>query len=141
MSEATVGKQTSFRRWDGDNYVHLSEIVNITGPGKTRETIDVTSLDTEKYREFITGMRDGGTYTFTMIFRRDTYDVIDNDFEDDDAQSYEVFLPDSEETSFEFEGLVTELPLTIVPDDKITVDVSIKVTGEPVLNSGSGSSA
>ncbi|GAH41002.1 unnamed protein product, partial [marine sediment metagenome] len=35
----------------------------------------------------------------------------------------------------------TDLPLTIVADDKITADVSIKVTGEPVLNSGSGSSA
>lgn len=142
MSNAIDGIGTSFRRWDGTDFVHISEILNITGPGKTRETIEVTSLDSlDKYREFIGGLRDGGTITFTMIFRRDTYDIMNADFESDDLQNYEVYMSqDPEETSFEFEGLVTELPLTVAPGDKITADVTIKLSGSITVNSGSGSS-
>jgi len=143
MSEAILGLGASFRRWDGSNWVHLAEIMNIAGPGKSRDTPEVTTLDsTDGYREFMSGLRDGGTVTFTMIFRRDTYGIIDDDFEDDDLQNYEIYLAqDPEGTSFEFEGLVTELPLTIAPGDPMTVDVTIKLSGSVTVNTGSGSSA
>ncbi len=141
-SQATPGVGTTFRRWDGINWVEIAEIKQITGPGKTRTTIDVTSLDsTAGYNEFIGGFRDGGTVVLAMIFRRDTYEIMDDDFESDDLQNYEIYLPDDEFTSIEFEGLVTELPLEIAPDDAITTNVTIKVSGQPVMNSGSGSSA
>ena len=141
-SQATAGVGTTFRRWDGTNWVEIAEIKQITGPGKTRTTIDVTSLDsTAGYNEFIGGFRDGGTVVLAMIFRRDTYEIMDDDFESDDLQNYEIYLPDDEFTSIEFEGLVTELPLEIAPDDAITTNVTIKVSGQPVMNSGSGSSA
>jgi len=143
MSNAVTGVGTSLRRWTpASGWVEIAEVLNITGPGKSRETIDVTSLDsTDGYRDFIGGFREGGTWTFSMIFSRDTYEIINDDFESDTIQNYEIFLADVEATSFEFEGLVTELPLTIVPDDKITVDVTIQVKGIVTINSGSGSSA
>ena len=59
---------------------------------------------------------------------------------DYDAQNYEIVLPDAENTTLEFEGLVTELPLTVPADDKVTADVTIQITGEVTLNSGSGPS-
>lgn len=143
MSQAILGLGTSFRRWDGSDYVHISEIINIAPQAKSRDTPEVTTLDsTDGYRDFMSGLRDGGVVTFTMIFRRDTYNIIDTDFESDDLQNYEIYLSqDPEETSFEFEGLVTELPLTVAAGDPITVDVSIKISGQPIMNSGSGSSA
>ncbi len=141
MSLAVSGKGTLFRRWDETNWVDLAEIVTITGPGMTRASIDVTSLSsTGGYREFIGGFRDGGTVTLAMIFRRDNFDTMKADFEDDGLQNYEILLPDAETTSLEFEGLVMELGLAIPTDDKITMDVTIQVSGEPVINSGSGSS-
>jgi len=141
-SLAVAGVGTSFRRWDGTDWVEIAEIKSITGPGKSRTTIDVTSLDsTGGYNEFIGGFRDGGTVVLAMIFRRDTFEIMNDDFESDDLQNYEILLPDDESTSFEFEGFVTELPLTISPEDAVTVDVTIKVSGQPVINSGSGSSA
>ncbi len=140
-SEGIAGIGTLFRRWDGVNWVNISEIKNISGPSKSRTTIDVTSLDsTGGYKEFIAGLKDPGGVTLAMIFRRDTYDIMNDDFEDDLLQNYEIFLPDAEYTSFEFEGLVTELPLNIPTDEAITMDVVIKVSGEVTVNSGSGSS-
>jgi len=137
-----AGVGTLFRRWDGANWVNISEIKNISGPSKSRTTIDVTSLSsTGGYKEFIAGLKDPGGVTLAMIFRRDTYEIMNDDFEDNTLQNYEIFLPDPEYTSFEFEGLVTELPLTIPTDEAITCDVVIKVSGEVTINSGSGSSA
>ena len=139
-SKAVSGVGTVFNRWNGATWDKLAEINSISGPSMTRDTIDVTSLDsTGGYREFITGFRDAGTISLAMNFTRATYDKMLADFENADAQSYEIILPDDDVTSFEFCGLVTELPLEIPTDDKITANVTIKITGQVVVNSGSGS--
>lgn len=140
MSNAISGVGTLFRRWNGSSWNNLAEVNSITGPGKSRDTIDVTSLSsTGGYREFIAGFRKGGTVVLKMNFTRYNYDLLNDDFEDDDMHNYGIILPDSEETAIEFEGLVTELPLTIPTDDKITVDVTIQISGQPTVNSGGSS--
>lgn len=142
MAISGVGAQ--FRRWNSIDgaWETIAEINNITGPGMSRETIDTTALDTSGgYRTFIAGFRDSGTITMSMNFTRDGYETMKDDFEDDNAQNYEIILPDSDTTSLEFEGLVTECPLTIPPDDKITMDITIKISGQVTLESGSGPSA
>lgn len=140
-SNAISGVGTVFQRWDGSAWVKLAEINSISGPSMTRDFIDVTSLDsTGGFREFIAGFRDGGTVSLTMNFTRATYDVVFADFEDDEPHYYEIVLPDDVHTSFEFCGYVTELPLEIPTDDKITANVTIKVSGKVTKNSGSGSS-
>jgi predicted secreted protein len=136
-SKATSGVGTQFRRWSGSAWVALAEVNSINGPTMTRDFIDVTSLDsTGGYREFITGFRDAGTISMTMNFTRETYELLKTDFESAVAQNYQIILPDEEDTGFDFEGLVTEIPLTIPTDDKITVDVTIKITGEVLMSSG-----
>ena len=141
-SNAVSGVGTQFRRWTPEgHWDNIAEINSITGPGMSRNTIDVTSLDsTGGYREFITGFRNAGTVTLAMNFTRSTYETMLADFESDSLQSYEILLPDTETTSLEFEGLVTELPLTIPADDKITADVTIQISSQVVINTGSGSS-
>ncbi len=140
MSNAKAGVGTLFRRWSGAAWVNIAEINSISGPNMTRDTIDVTSLDsTGGYREFIGGFRDGGTVQLSMNFIRASIDTMKTDYESDDLQNYEIVLPDDENTTLEFQGLVTELPLEIPPDDKITMTVSIKISGQVTLNSGSGS--
>lgn len=145
-SLAISGVGTQFRRWSGTAWAALAEISSISGPTMTRDFIDVTSLDSVGgYREFIAGFRDGGTVSLTMNFTRATYDLMKQDFEDDTAKFYEIVLPDKDangnliNTSFEFEGLVTELPLEIPTDDKVTANVTIKVNGMVTVNSGAES--
>ena len=141
-SKAIAGVGTVFSRFDPDTgqWQDLAEINSISGPTMTREFIDVTSLDsTDGYKEFITGFRDAGTASLAMNFTRETYDLMKADFEDNQQQNYEIVLPDDDQTSFEFAGLVTEIPLEISPGDKVTVNVTIKLTGPVTVNSGSGS--
>ena len=138
-SNAFSGVGTVFQRWSGSGWVPIAEVNSISGPTMSRDTIDVTSLDsTGGYREFIAGFRDPGTVQLTMNFTNTTYDTMKTDFDDDDAQNYEIVLPDN--TSLEFLGLVTELPVEIAADDKVTSTVSIKISGEVVINSGGSAS-
>lgn len=140
-STAVSGVGTVFNRWSGSAWVALAEINSITGPGMTRDFIDVTSLDsTGGYREFIAGFRDAGTVVLAMNFTRDTYELMKTDFESDTKGNYQIILPDAENTGLDFEGLVTELPLTIPTDDKITADVTIKITGKVEISSGGSTS-
>ena len=133
MSNAFAGVGTVFNR-EGSP---IAEVNSITGPGMTRDFIDVTSLDsTGGYREFIAGFRDGGTVVLNMNFTIATWGLMKDDFENDAAVAYSIVLPDSNGTTISFNGLVTECPVTIPTDDKVTADVTIKVTGEVVVDSG-----
>jgi predicted secreted protein len=139
MSDAIAGVGTVFNREnDGSSgvFTAIAEINSITGPGMTRDFIDVTSLDsTGGYREFIGGFRDGGQVTLNMNFTRDGYEQMRLDFTDDDSVNYQIILPDTSNTTLDFAAFVTDLPLSITPDDKVTVDVTLKVTGEVTLTS------
>jgi len=140
-SNAVAGVGTLFRRWSGTAWVNIAEINSISGPSMSRDTIDVTSLDSVGgYREFIGGFRDSGTLQLSMNFSRSTFGTMKTDFESDTSQNYEIVLPDAENTTLEFVGLVTELPLEITADDKITSSVTLKITGQVTVNSGSGPS-
>ena len=74
-----------------------------------------------------------------MNYTREGLDEFLADFQNDVIQNYEIVLPDN--TSIEFEGYVQEFPLTIPTDSQITMEVTIKVSGAPVINSGANSSA
>jgi predicted secreted protein len=142
MGQPIAGVGTKFKRWDSalGSWEEIAQINSIAGPGMTRDVIDTTALDTEGgYRTFITGFRNPGTVKLSMNFTRETYEKMKEDFESAVVQNYLIHLPDVAETVLEFEGLVTELPLTIAPGDKVTADVSIQISGQVSLSSGSGS--
>lgn len=129
-SNAISGVGTVFKR----NSVASAEVNSITGPNKSRGTIDVTSLDsTGGYKEFIGSFRDGGTVSLNMNFTRATYDDFNDDFESEALQSYDIVLPDTGNTTFSFSGLVTDLGLAIPMEDKVSADVSIKISGVVTL--------
>jgi predicted secreted protein len=140
MTNAISSVGALLKKYTGTAWVSVGEVINISGPTMSRETIDVTSLaSTGGYREFIAGFRDPGTLTFTMNFTRTDYETMKTDFESDTEVDYEMILPDDDVTSLEFSGLVTELPLNLDTGSQITCNITIKVTGQVTVNSGSGS--
>lgn len=136
-SNAFSGVGTKFQVWTNAAWSNIAEINSITGPSMSRTTIDVTSLDsTGGYREFITGFRNAGTVSLSMNFTRATLDVMKNAFESNTIGNYRIALPDVENTTIEFEGLVTEMPLTVPMDDKVTMTVTIQISGPVETDSG-----
>src|SRR6056297_930724 len=99
MSTPVAGKGTEFRRWNADAtssggaWEKIAQVKSIDGPSKSRETLDTTTLDTEGgYRTFIASLRDAGDISLTMNFTRESYELMDNDFEDDSPKNYEIVL-------------------------------------------------
>lgn len=142
MAKSGVGVR--FQKWaavgSSGDWEEIAEIKNITGPSMTRDTIDTTTLNTEGgYRTFITGFRNPGTITLSMNYTRTGYEMLKDDFENDALQNYRIVLPDEEETVLEFEGIVTEIPLTI-PEDLIAVETVIQISGKVDLYSNSSGS-
>lgn len=135
MSDAISGVGTQFKRADSDSsdptFTAIAEVNSITGPNLSRGTIDVTSLDsTGGYREFIGGFRDGGEVSLEMNFTLDGYDKMKDDFESSVLRDYQIILPDTGATTFEFSGLVTAIGMGIPLDNKVTSSVTIKVSGQ-----------
>ncbi len=138
-SGAISGMGVTFWRWNSSTHgwVSIAEISAIDGPTKTRETIEVTALDSVGgYREYIPSLREGGTISLTMNYTRATYDLMNTDFEDNDRQNYLISIPDDDKTHMEFEGLVTEIPFSASVGDKITANVTIKITGKVYIFDG-----
>jgi predicted secreted protein len=143
MSNAISGVGTKFYRDSVDSSGHqwgtpIAEILSISGPTMSRGTIDVTNLDsTGGYREFISGFRDSGQVTLKMNFTRDGYKAMKEDFDYDSPKDYKIVLPDDDATALVFSGFVLDLPMDIPADDKITCDITIKISGVTELSNDS----
>jgi predicted secreted protein len=138
-SNAFSGVGTSFKRSDmasSASFTAIAEVNSITGPNKTRETIDVTSLDSEGgYREFIASFRDAGTVELEMNFTRAGYEDLNTDFETETLVDYQIVLPDTGNTTLDFSGLVVDLGMAVPLDNKVTATVTIKISGQVTLTS------
>lgn len=138
MSKPMSGVGTKFYKWSGSAWGIVAQINSISGPGMSRETIDVTTLDSVGgYREFISGIRNPGQVQLGMNFTATTYAAMKADFESDTMQNYKIELPDTAKTTLEFEGLVMEMPLSIEVADKISADVTIQISGKVEMYDGS----
>lgn len=140
-SNAIAGVGIELRRYNTgtSKWERLAEILSYDGPNKKRDTIDVTNMDsTDGYKEFIGGFRDSGELKCPMNFTRDTYDLMNEDFESETKQTYELAIPDADNTTLSFLGLVTDLGFKADTSKQVQADVTIKVSGKITIDSGSG---
>ena len=121
----------------GTTYETIANVTNVSGPGRKRETIDVTSHDSPGgWMEFIGGLKDGGEISLDINYdpAEDTHDL-DADFDDASPRNYRVvILPDTDdEHTWQIKGVMTELSDEFPYDDKMARTMTIKVTGKPTL--------
>lgn len=137
MSDAVSGIGATFKRSDmatSPTFTAIAEVADINGPNKSRDTTDVTHLgSTEGYKEFIGALRDSGEVSLELNFTYAGYDLINDDFEDDDPRDYQIVLPDTGATTLQFSALCTKLDLKIPKGDKISCNASFKISGKVTL--------
>ena len=73
MTSASIfGHGTFLQIGDGavsEMFTTIAEVMNIDGPNLQQETVEVTSHDsTDRWREFIGGLKDGGEISFGLNF-------------------------------------------------------------------------
>lgn len=142
-TEAIFAHGTLLQRGDGgtptENFTTVAEVTNISGPGLSRDAVDVTSHDSpNKYREFIAGLKDAGEITFDINFipTNATHSVASGvlkDFQDGTRRNYKLVFPDAGNTEWICPCIVTGFEPSEPIDDRLTASVTLKVAGSPTL--------
>jgi len=118
----------------------VGKIETIALGGITKDTIDVTHMaSTGKYREFEAGLIDAGEVTLTtnapIDFASDTtnyYSDLKTEIEKTSStSSWVLTFPNSANISFS--GWVTSFSINDPVGDKITTEVTIKISGKPTF--------
>ena len=134
-------KGTTFKRGDGvtptEAFTAIAQVTNITPPGISRETLDMTAHDSpDDYMEFIGGLKDGGEVSIDLNYDPSLHDVLIADFDDDEPRSYQIVFPDADATTWQFKAVMTGFEPDAPYDDKLSASATFKVSGKPNLDAG-----
>lgn len=132
-TEAAIGHGTIFAMATiaapGD-YVNLAEVTSVKPPPVTRDIIDATHMQSPgKWREFISGLKDGGECTLDLNFVPGgaTSTRLELAQTEEEPSNCKITFPNGAVWYFAAycTGYEPEAPV----DDKMTASVTFKVTG------------
>jgi hypothetical protein len=114
-------------------YVAVAEVVSITPPGVTRESVEATHLKSPgSYKEFIAGLKESGEAQLTLNFVPDESDAIFTAF-GADTGNYQITFPNG--VMMRFAGFFTAWnPPELTAGGKMEATATIKATGAPTLH-------
>lgn len=119
-----------------DSGVTWDPVANVTEVGvldASAETIDTTAHDTANgWRTYIGGVKDGGELKMSVNYDPAIHGAI-FDLLGDDGIKHKVTLPDAGAAEIVFSGIVTGFSVGAPFDDKLSGEVTVKVTGVPVI--------
>lgn len=112
------------------SWIEFAEVKSIAGPSRDKQLHDVTHLRSpNRYREWKSGLKDGGELTLTVNFIPGDASVTAafDAFESESPQNYRLFYPEGEVSTFTGE-------LFNITDEKafdgiLSATIQIKVTG------------
>jgi predicted secreted protein len=117
-----------------DLYVPLSEVKSITPPSADVDQVEVTHMQSpNRYREFISGLIDGGEASFEMNFIPGStsddriFELLSLPVGQSRRRSCRISFPNG--VTWTFDGEVTGYEPTVPFDDAMTATVTLKVTG------------
>jgi len=115
-----------------DTYTSLAEVLSITPPSISVETIGATHMASDDgFREYIAGLKDGGEVTVNMNYVEASATLLQTLV----LAGYETFkitFPGS--STYVFSGIPTAFTFDdVVIDDKVAMSLTIKVSGKPVF--------
>lgn len=133
-SGTTIGYGNLFyHSTDGTTFTSMAEVIDINGPGLAADAVETTHTEsTNGWREFIGGLKDAGEITVTCNFRPDN---ASNDTLRGYIGSLEYYriawvgLTERVTCQGILTGYSPQAPL----GDKMTVDLTIKLSGEPTF--------
>lgn len=133
---------TTLSRDNGTSFDAIANITSVSGPGLSRDTIDVTAHDSPNaYMEFVGSLIDGGEVSAEINWDpaaadlgstpANTTETLIGDLEDTDPVSYEIAFPDG--AKFAADLLITGFEFDAPYDDKLAATLSFQVSGKPTF--------
>ncbi|MGW3724836.1 phage tail tube protein [Streptomyces sp. NPDC000851] len=117
-------------------FATIGNVTSVSGPEIERETYDVTAHDSvDGWREFIGGLKDGGEVSLEVNYDPRKHDALVADFEDATPRNYKLVFPQSLGT-WDLKLILTGFSQEAPVDDKLTAELTFKVSGKPVITPG-----
>ena len=120
-------------------FTTIAEVTDITGPSLALDPLDVTSHESPgAFREFVGGLLDGGEVTLTMNYvptagtQAATTGLL-ADMIARTVRNFQLVFPDVGTTTWSFAALITAFEPAEPVDDRLSAEVTLKVTGQPTL--------
>lgn len=136
MPDAAIGHGAQFTRSDdatsGGTFATIGNVIMIGPPNATRETPQSTHLlSTERWHEYIGGMKDAGEVSVELDLDPNdaTLASLYTDLNTDTAGYYKITFPDS--TAWGLPALISSIAPGEIGFEKMTVSVTMRVTGKP----------
>lgn len=151
MPTTAILAQGTLIQFDTDpatqTWTTLAEVLSIDGPTLSRDTIDVTNMDSiGAYREFINGLIDPGELTFeiNLLPQNATHDNVTGAlsfFESGAARVWRVKFPAAvggTVVDWDIIAVVTQFNVTPAVDTQLRASLALKITGKPTLRNTTG---
>lgn len=110
----------------------IGQVFNIQGPGATTETLDVSDHDTtDAWREFVASFIDGGELTAEIHYdpALASHRLLYSLQHARSVDAWSIVFPNTEATTPTFNALVTNVEPGAPADGKLTLSLSLKISG------------
>lgn len=114
-------------------------VQDITGPSFSTDMIDVTAHDSPNaFEEVVPGFKHSGEISFTLVYdpvhaTHDETTGLFSHWQDREEHNYKIIFTDTGTTTMSFAGFCTAFDFSMPVNGALTVDVTIKPTGEPTF--------
>lgn len=131
-ASAGFGTTFSYLSTDPSTYTALAEVLSVTPPSISVETIDATHMGSDDgFREFIASLKDGGECTVNLNYVEASATLLQT-LVLAGMETFKITFPGS--STVIFSGIPTAFTFDdVVIDDKIAMSLTIKVSGKPVF--------
>lgn len=130
---AKLGLETAIRVSIDAVFTDIPYAMDITMPGITFDTVETTSNTSPNgFREYIPGLADGGEVTFTLNWHDDeeAHQELWEIQQAREVVDFQVAMPQFDTNNlFDFAAFVTGLPISSPLGDRVTIAVTLKITG------------
>lgn len=129
---SAFGATFSYLSTDPSTYTALSEVISITPPSISVETIDATHMASDDgFREFIASMKDGGEAVVNLNYVESSATLLQT-LVLAGLETFKITLNGG--STLVFTGIPTNFNFEdLVIDDKMAMSLTIKVSGKPVF--------
>jgi predicted secreted protein len=134
---ADIGYDTSFAIKVGASFVVLAEVYEVTPPEVSVDQVEVTHFKSPgRSREYIAALSDNGTASASMNYvpNSATDQLIETLLTSGDTAEMQITYPNG--VTVTFDAFVASYSKAIPVADRMTADVSFKVTGDVVMAAG-----
>ncbi len=120
-------------------FTTIAECYDISGPSLALDAIEITHhTSTDGWREFVGGLLDGGEVTLSINFdpvgaTHGYSSGLVEDMVNRTKRNFQLVFPDPGTTTWAFTALVTGFEVKAPIDDRLSSDVTLKISGKPTL--------